>query len=55
MIRPDALLVRIALGQSGASPTLLHTPVPVSTLVGFGRVVCGRPSGIVTYQTSGAS
>ncbi len=53
MIRPDALRVRIALGQSGASPAFLHTPAAVSTLVGLGRVVCGRPSGIVTHQTSG--
>jgi len=53
MIRPDALRVRIALGQSGASPAFLHRPVAVSSLVGLGRVVCGRPSGIVTHQTSG--
>ncbi len=52
-IRPDALRVRIALGQSGASPALLQRPVAVSTLVGVGRVMRGRPSRIVTHQTSG--
>jgi hypothetical protein len=53
MIRPNTLPVSIALGQSGASPALLHTPVAVSTLVGLGRVVRGRPSAIVPHHTSG--
>ncbi len=53
-IRPAALRIRIAPGQRGASPAFLSAPVGVSTLVGLGRVLCGRPSGIVaTIQTEG--
>jgi diacylglycerol kinase family enzyme len=54
VIRPETLRVRIALGQSGASPAFLHAPVAVSTLVGLARVVRGRPSGIVAHQASEA-
>ncbi|MGO8873506.1 MAG: diacylglycerol/lipid kinase family protein [Acidimicrobiales bacterium] len=46
-IRPAALRVRIAAGQVGASPAFLLAPVGGSTLVGLGRVLRGRPSGIV--------
>ncbi len=46
-IRPAALRIRIGPGQSGASPAFLWAPVGVSTLLGLGRVVLGRPSGIV--------
>lgn len=46
-IRPCALRVRIAYGQSGASPAFLHSRLAASTLVGLARVVRGRPSGIV--------
>ena len=49
-IRPHALRVRIAPGQSGASPAFRQAPVAVSTLIGLVRVVRGRPSGIVAYQ-----
>jgi len=55
-IRPAALQVRIAPGQSGASPAFLWAPVGVSTLVGLGRVLRGRPSGIVgTVRNEGAA
>jgi diacylglycerol kinase family enzyme len=53
-IRPKALRVRIAPGQSGASPAFHHAPVAASTLVGLARVARGRPSGIVADQTAGA-
>ncbi len=46
-IRPGALRIRIAPGQRGASPAFFSAPVGFSTLAGLGRVVCGRPSGIV--------
>ncbi|MGA2836973.1 MAG: diacylglycerol kinase family protein [Acidimicrobiales bacterium] len=46
-IRPAALRIRIAHGQRGASPAFLTAPVRASTLVGLGRIVAGRPSGIV--------
>lgn len=46
-IRPLALRVRIARGQSGASPAFGRAPLAVSTLAGLWRVVCGKPSGIV--------
>jgi diacylglycerol kinase family enzyme len=49
-IRPGALRVRIAVGQSGASPALLRAPVAVSTIVGLVRLVRGRPSGIVARE-----
>jgi diacylglycerol kinase family enzyme len=52
MIRPEALQVRIPLGQSGASPALLDAPAAVSTLVGLARMVWGHPSGIVRNQTA---
>ena len=48
-IRPQALRVRIAPGQSGASPAFLQAPVTMSTVVGLFRVMCGRPSGIVAH------
>ena len=54
-IRPAALRVRIAPGQRGASPALLHAPVTASTLVGLARVVRGRPSGIVAQPTADAA
>jgi diacylglycerol kinase family enzyme len=56
-IRPNALRVRIAYGQPGASPAFRHAPAPVagSTLVGLARVVRGQPSGIVTEQGAGAA
>ena len=53
-IRPAALRIRIAPGQRGASPAFFAAPVAVSTLIGLGRVLRGRPSGIVaTIQTEG--
>ena len=54
-IRPAALRVRIAPGQRGASPALLHAPVTASTLVGLARVVRGRPSGMIPEPTAGAA
>jgi diacylglycerol kinase family enzyme len=50
-VRPHALRVRIGLDQSGASPALVRTPVGLRTLVGLGRVVGGRPSGIVIGES----
>ncbi len=50
LIRPRALRMRIALGQSGASPAFLRAPLAVSTLVGLWRVALGGPSGIVSDE-----
>jgi diacylglycerol kinase family enzyme len=50
-IRPKALRVRIGRDQRGASPAFLHTPLGLSTVVALGRVVDGRPSGIVTRDS----
>ena len=50
-IRPAALRVRIGRGQSGASPAFQWTPLKVSTLLGLGRIVRGRPSGMVTVES----
>jgi diacylglycerol kinase family enzyme len=47
-IHHAALRVRIARGQSGASPAFQFTPLGASTLLGLWRVVRGRPSGMVT-------
>ena len=46
-IHQAALRVRIAPGESGASPAFRRTPIGASTLSGLWRVVRGRPSGIV--------
>jgi len=54
-IRPRSLRVRIAGGQSGASPAFRRAPVSVSTLVGLLRVARGRPSGIVARPGTGAA
>jgi diacylglycerol kinase family enzyme len=53
-IRPRALRVRIANGQSGASPAFRVAPLSASTLSGLFRVVRGRPSGIVGGQGGAA-
>jgi hypothetical protein len=56
VIRRAALRIRIGPGQRGASPAFLWAPLEVSTLVGLGPVLRGRPSGIVgTVQTEGAA
>jgi len=52
-IRPAALRVHIAPGQPGASPAFLWAPVGVSTLVGLGRILRDRPSGIVGAHRGG--
>jgi len=49
-IHPAALRVRIGRGQSGASPAFQWTPLKASTLLGLGRIVRGRPSGIVAAE-----
>ncbi|MGA7836217.1 MAG: diacylglycerol kinase family protein [Acidimicrobiales bacterium] len=46
-IHQAALRVRIAPGESGASPAFRRTPIGASTLSGLWRVVRGRPSGMV--------
>jgi hypothetical protein len=45
-IRPNALRVRIALGERGASPASLNTPVTLRTIVVLARLLASRPSGI---------
>jgi diacylglycerol kinase family enzyme len=54
-IRPRSLRVRIAKGQSGASPALRVAPLHVSTLVGLFRIARGWPSGIVLRSGTGAT
>ena len=45
-IGAGALRARIALDEPGASPALLHPPVSTRTLLGLGRIMVGKPSGI---------
>ena len=44
-IDPGALRVRMAFGQSGASPAMAHPPLSASTVVGLWRLAFGRQSG----------
>jgi diacylglycerol kinase family enzyme len=44
-IDPGALRVRIAFGQSGASPAATHPPLSASTIVELWRLAIGRQSG----------
>ena len=45
--------LRVCIGRrrSGAAPAFQRTPLKVSTLLGLGRIVSGRSSGIVTVES----
>jgi diacylglycerol kinase family enzyme len=49
-IRPGVLRARIAPGEPGASPALLHAPMSANTFAGLVRIVFGKPSGIPLGQ-----
>ncbi len=48
--RPGVLRARIAPGEPGASPALLHPPVSAKTFVGLVHVMFGKPSGVLLDQ-----
>jgi hypothetical protein len=52
-IRPNALRVRIALGERGASPDSLNTPVTLRTILGLARLLASWSGGIRDHGIAG--